>query len=501
MNPMPKIAVIISRNEYVRNYLDSGAFQEILAKHEVTLFLSPNLKINSIQKNGFCGVEFLPNLTNDVIGQFVFDLYMIRYRNRSSSFRYRIKRRFPSIFWQLNYLLAHRNSTFALTGISTGAEKKQTKFSSIVKSNSAKAKIRHLKVSLKLLNSLLKGKGKKFLYFTLASKLFFPLTIRVLRRLTLNDLKSLDIFHDFSAVIIPSSAYEYHSSLVIRNAKNSKTKSILLIDNWDNLSSKSVLWEKPDVLGCWGEQSKEHAVQIQKMPEQSVIPIGTPRIDPYFNLRSNYLPSSFSFRYILFLGSSVPYDEAGFLKRLDFEISNNPEIYQTTRIIYRPHPLRGGWETADMSQLTATLLDPDLEEAYLSGAIRWSSNTKLPPLDNYAPLLANSEMVVTGMTSMIFEASIFGKYCVGLAFDEKWNLTNPKKLLSEYLHFHGIEELPNLDLFSYQLEAIENIRNFFLSGKPLDQSEVDNKLRYFLHHDQKTYTMRLSDLVQSALRD
>jgi hypothetical protein len=280
----------------------------------------------------------------------------------------------------------------------------------------------------------------------------------------------------------------------------SKTKSILLVDNWDNLSSKSVLWEKPDVLGCWGEQSKEHAIEIQRMPESSVIPIGTPRIDPYFNKRIEALPSNFNFKYILFLGSSVPYDEAGFLKKLDYEISNNPEIYQGARIIYRPHPLRGGWEAADISKLSATLLDPDVEEAYLSGAIRWNSNAKLPPLDNYPSLLANSEMVVSGLTSMIFEASIFGKYCVGLAFDEKRNLTNPKKLRREYLHFHGIDELPNLDLSSDQLIAIEKIRNFFLLGKFFNQRDIDQKLKYFLYHDEIPYSMRLCNLVQSALR-
>jgi len=496
---MPKIAVIISRNEYVRNYLDSGAFQEVLSDNEVTLFLSPQLSITPAQKVGFSGVNFLPNLAKPNTGQLIFDLYMIRYRNRSSSFRYRIKRIFPPIYWQLNYLIKHRKSAFASNKIPTSVQGHEFSFSSRIKKRLKRMNSRKILVFLQLLIALLKGKSKKLLYFGLGSKFLFRQSIRILRHKTRRDLESLDIFRDYSAVIIPSSAYEYHSSLIILNAKNTNTKTILLVDNWDNLSSKSILWEKPDVVACWGEQSKEHAVEIQKMPKHSVIPIGTPRIDPYFGLRQNEMQSKFNFRYILFLGSSVPYDEAGFLKKLDFEVSSNPEIYQNVKIIYRPHPLRGGWEAADISNLSLTILDPDLEEAYLSGAIRWSTNTKLPPLDNYAPLLANSEMVVSGLTSMIFEASIFGKYCCGLAFDEKWNLTNPKRLLEEYLHFHGIENLPNLDLFSEQDIALEKIRHFFLFGKKLDQKEIDDNLQFFLYHNDTSYAVRLRNLLETAI--
>ena len=44
---------------------------------------------------------------------------------------------------------------------------------------------------------------------------------------------------------------------LVRICENSKTKTYFIIDNWDNLSSKTVFIKKPDFIGVWGKQNKK----------------------------------------------------------------------------------------------------------------------------------------------------------------------------------------------------------------------------------------------------
>ena len=42
------------------------------------------------------------------------------------------------------------------------------------------------------------------------------------------------------------------------------------------------MFSKPDLLGVWGNQTKMHAIKIQKFRENKVFSLGTPRFEVYF---------------------------------------------------------------------------------------------------------------------------------------------------------------------------------------------------------------------------
>ena len=96
-------------------------------------------------------------------------------------------------------------------------------------------------------------------------------------------------------VIIPNSGYDSYFFQLIVESKRQSIKSFAIIDNWDNLSTKSVMPEHPDFVGVWGEQTKKHAVEIQDFkPDQCKI-IGSSRYQEYFVLRNKNLASFFDF--------------------------------------------------------------------------------------------------------------------------------------------------------------------------------------------------------------
>ena len=147
---------------------------------------------------------------------------------------------------------------------------------------------------------------------------------------------------------------------------NKKNKTLGLIDNWDNLSSRPTHQLKPKYISVWGKQTKEHAIKFQKFNKQNIFVIGTPRFSEYFKKRNIKLKSNFKFKYFLFLESFNNYDNFFVLKKLDNFIEKNKK-FKNYKILYRPHP----WQKKNRSILIENefknlIIDPQLKKKYLS---------------------------------------------------------------------------------------------------------------------------------------
>ena len=71
-------------------------------------------------------------------------------------------------------------------------------------------------------------------------------------------------------VLIPTSAIDVGAIDCVRICNDKKIDSIYLVDNWDNLSSKSIIRFKPKYIVTWGQQTLEHAVEIQEIEKNTV---------------------------------------------------------------------------------------------------------------------------------------------------------------------------------------------------------------------------------------
>jgi len=487
------IAIFISGNEFIRNYLHTDAFKDLRRDSNLDLYIDSKLYLSPQQRMQFQEVYNFQSF-NPRYATWLYTVHMLRFRSLSSSFRYRARRQFPNIYWQFIYAKNHKvmiprvirevNTDLAVGGDRNLNQKYENLF---------KVARQIIKLSVKFFL----GKIRKSVYFLVSSRPLFPLTVFLLNSINRKQHFEFNPSVHYEFLLIPSSAYEPLVPRLIYEAKKQNTKTVLLVDNWDNLSSKSILWERPNILACWGPQSISHAINIQGMQPNSCVAIGTPRIDHYFSVRHKSIPSQFSFPYILFLGSSVPYKEAEFLAELDSEITKDRDAFLRHKVLYRPHPLRGGWQLPNIHALHNTIIDPDLEERFRSGDLRNNRSGQMPPLENYPNLLTNATIIVSGLTSMIFEGTIFWKKCTVLAFDEPFNLTNPRRMREEYLHFRGIENLPNLDLVFCQQEAIQSIRNNLSNPNVIRKDDIDKALSEFLLFDSTSYSARLNNVVKN----
>lgn len=456
----PLVLFVVNSPLYVRNYLTSDALADLARACQVKMLVRSDVVVSDVIARECATYE------NDPIVQAAklktYDIMMFKFASRSTSFSYRIDRQFPAFAHEWRQAKSIRNHL--------GAVKRS-----------------------------LVNKAKRIQFSWKASSLYASTLRNDLESLPVNadlEQKIVDISPDI--VIFPSGAHDSDSIDIAVICRKNGIRSLHLIDNWDNLSSKSIMWEKPDFLGVWGEQSREHAVEIQGFVPDQAISIGTPRFNDYFVDRNRDIPSHFDFPYVLFVGTSLPFNEAAVLQILNREIVGNPELYGDLHILYRPHPWRQGKDSILGLELDRVHLDPQVAEAYSRARIDTGFQ---PSLDYYSSLLRNARFVVGGMTSMAMESQIFYKRFLGMVHDEPGILTSPAKVFKLYAHFRGLETVDTISFCDSLDRLPENFRKLYLDETPVDKSSCDEQRRYFLYDDERTYSRRLADLVTGLLEN
>lgn len=448
----PRLLVLIASDIYVRNYVESGVLDGLAKDYELHFAVRSSLKLKKrVAELAASCSEYDCSPEHQEQGQLVFDVLMLRFASKSSSFAFRAKRVFPPFLYTLKR--GHPPWKFFQQ--------------------------RLYKARLGRLSS--DGRFDEF-------------KRTVIDALEPNaDLARVVDAVDPALVIVPSSAYSIDSIDIAKICRARGVPTLLLVDNWDNLSSKSILWELPDHVAVWGEQSKEHAVDIQGFRPDQVTLIGTPRFDSYFALRTEALPSHFDFPYALFVGTALPFDEARALKLLDDEIEAHPEQYRGLKVVYRPHPWRLGTDSIAGSKLKHVVLDPQMEENYLR---RQLSTAFQPKLDYYPALLSNAAFALGGVSSMLIESMVFAKRYLVIVYDEAGNFLSPRDVYSSYVHFRGLERLQGLALCDDSAKLPSLFRRTFEASKVAqDFGAVDRERQYFLFSDERSYSQRVRDLV------
>ena len=467
-NKKTKVLLVVSGDLFVRNYIRSGVAKRISETYELSIIANAacSLKSDLEMEPNFSGF-FTTNPIVEAAHYKYFTLLIFRFRNRSRTFPFRLKR---DIGWPLS----------------------SERFSRLKK--------------LKLLfRQGEKGKRCRRCMFFGNRHIFKWFKSRIESKLPINkDLQDQIAKIQPAIVLFPSSAYDPAGNDVARICSKLGIASIYLIDNWDNLSSKSVFWARPDFLGVWSEQHREHALRIHGFPSSKVFPIGTPRFDAYFSKRGQTESRPFDFPYVVFSGCCLPFDETTALKALDKEIQDYPEVYKDLRIVYRPHPwrqLRTKEETFVEDTFSHVVLDPQIRDQFLRHSKQMSEQVSFQPSTDYYPLLLdNAEFVCGPLTTFLIESLIFKKHYMGLSYDDGIHITSPHNAFKYYEMYQGIDKHPGITLVHDFKEIVESFRRTFTSYESNSQEyeSWDQLLNYYLRIDKTPYTLRLTQLIEAV---
>jgi hypothetical protein len=456
-----ELLVVISDEGYVRNYMATNAFSEIESSFSCSYLVSDKIKNIDAFLSKARVDRYVTNRNMEKRHYNFFNILMWKYREKSSSFYFRAMRE-----RRLHFVFSENEGS--------------------------------VKKTLKSIWRIFRYTQKSIIDAFRTNELIFPSYSKwYIKKLKINaDLEEKVGLLKPDLIIFPSSAYDPDGIDLVRIGKKDGTPVLFLIDNWDNLSSKSILWERPDYVAVWGEQSAGHAINIQDFKKEQVTCIGTPRFDAYFQDRDRDLKSSFDFKYILFVGTALEFDEAGVLVRLNDILARNQNTFKSIKIVYRPHPWRQGSDSIVGRGLENIVIDPQMIGAYTAV----ESNRFQPDLSYYPALLKNAEFVIGGLTSMLIEALIFRRKFLALAYDDGKNFTSQHNVLKYYTHFQGLR---NVDSISF-CEDIESLEKVFLDAWST-RSKIDDVLnerqrQYFYFSNDQKYSERLKDLCTNILQ-
>jgi hypothetical protein len=453
-----KIVIALTSLEYVRNFLTTNVLQEILGVHDVVILVPNDLLHSDLLVDNHIPLEsYKSSYENNGIHSRISSLLTWVYRNRSSSFRFRLQRQKPIFF-----------------------------------SDISSTKPLHLAVY-----RVIRRLGFWFIKTVQASltKNFIvaPIYFSYLRRQLSDNCALEDVIATLQpdVIVCPVSLNDPESFEVLRAAKHDSIRTLFIADNWDNVSSKTVYWLKPDHLAVWGEQSLHQAVEIQGFDMADLTVVGTARFDAYFETRGTNLPSPFEFPYVLFTGTALAFNELACLEILSEVIENDPLRYDNLKVVYRPHPQGPFIKRLSNHFPKNVMIDPQIVEiSKVQG-----SETVWPSLRYYSGLLSNAEFVVGGLTTMMIESSIFGKDFLALAHDDKQTFTSQHRVFNAYEHFRELDRLSTVQIVHNLSELEVKFAASWARRGDLDLQLIDRQRNYFLFHDGLGYSTRILNLV------
>ena len=178
------------------------------------------------------------------------------------------------------------------------------------------------------------------------------------------------------------------------------------------------------------------------------------------------------------------------IKILDEEISAKKNIYQNTKIIYRPHPQRIA--RVRSTNLKNVIIDQDVKEV----------GTYWPSLDNYFKIIQNSLFVVGSLTTGLLEASAFNKRYMLICYDDKNDFFNQGTLLKRYTHVQGLDKIETIEFCNKKQDVILKFRNLFEKSMNKPNIKTSSEIDYFITGDNSnTFRKNILKSVVSIIKN
>ena len=431
-----KILVIIDDQLMYRNFISTAAFSKLNKKHKLIFFF--NNQIKKITKKRNCFFYNFNSKKYQNIQLAISTIFFFKNWNKSSSFKYRYLR-----MLNLHYLFNKKENLF-------------TRYMKFICSFTSLKKLWYLFLPIiSLLNF------KNWIVNTITKKIEIPIEIKTF----LIKEKKIDL------ILMPSSGLDPITLILDRISKLNKSKKSVLINNWDNLSSKGSFWYKPEFLGVWGYQMRDHAANIQNIPKKNIFITGSPTYAKYFQIRNKKIKSPYRYKYFLFFGPALQFDELRVLDNLDKILTNNKKIFKSIKLIYRPHPFRHPRECEDnffKKKYKNIILDNQSKTYY-----KKKRSSFYPALKYYPALIQNSELVIAPLSTMLLESLIFYKKILIVDHEDDYHFTTPRRNLKYFEHLKIIKD-NKLFFFSKNLKDMENTLIKCFKENKKKKREMDN---------------------------
>jgi hypothetical protein len=444
------VGIFIGSEFHARSLVESKTLNALLLNFKITIFSSPDIvnKFPELCKSDTI-VSFIPDKKTNKLFAKQLRLGTLKFRKRSSSFRFRISRNILSDYWP------EKKITSLISWVGKRLIRLiQTLSYFVVTSDYAYNKIQHA---------------------------YYASILEIIPNSDIEDLK-LDLIIGWCQTSEPSAIAS------ILYAKQMKIPSVLVIDNWDNLSSKSIFGIEPTRVLCFGEQSIRFSEEIQKFRKGITYGVGSARFEVYRNLELSENRVANTIR-ILFAGSSIAMEDESILEFLNENlIAKKGASEKKFEVTYRRHPAPQG---TPISLHLANLKYPFIRIDHSS--TDESSWGTLPAL---CESLKRADVVIAMPTTFLLEARVCRLPVLVIAFDDKRIRTSSSRMIAELEHLKGISAIRGVTI----VRNFGELKTALLNYDSLKNTANDIEgLNYFVSWDENTFAEKLTRNILDLL--
>lgn len=282
---------------------------------------------------------------------------------------------------------------------------------------------------------------------------------------------------------------------------------VVIMNSWDNPSTKRAMVGSPDWLLVWGEQTWHHAIKLAKTIPEKTIKFGAAQFDVFRN-PPRITRAEFCFingiknhnKILLYAGSSKGTDEIAHLTQLDLAIENG-ELPIIT-ILYRPHPWGGGGKGGEriLNQKWKNIVIEQSMRSYLKDIQAGKTGKFLANYSDVHDVLCHIDALLTPLSTILIESIMHGKpaLCFIPFEDKSAHFRNDLRLM----HFHDIFNCPDI-LVAVGYEQLVP-RTLELLGR-IGDTQLQQRLiayaNYFVEPHDKPFNERITSFVEGVLSE
>ncbi len=287
-----------------------------------------------------------------------------------------------------------------------------------------------------------------------------------------------EINRDLDLFILTSSGREQRNYTLIKSLRQENICTLLSIQNWDNLYSKTVIITEPDYLFVSGVHCVSAMPKIQKLSSCLIVPVGLPRFNPYRNINSKLIQNKNQVFKILYLGFSPPHNEVNLLNILYHEL-NKLNLQHQFEIIYKPHPQRR----------------PRYFEEKATGLF---SVINLPT-QNYPEIgvrhiaqMQEADMVISTPTSMVIESMLLGKKTILDLTNDNTHRSTAQLSYENNDYLRSLGLIKNLEKCFSVNQIVESIINYMNLA---ERSFINYNLDQIIENSVSSYSVHINNIL------
>ena len=291
---------------------------------------------------------------------------------------------------------------------------------------------------------------------------------------------------------------------LIYYAKKQRIKSLVIMNSWDNPSTKQSVFGKPDWLFVWGEQTFKHAKRFMGINSDRIKKFGAAQFD-LFRKEADISRDEFceinnidkNKRILLYAGSSKGSDEFEHLQFMDTLIETN--YLQDVTIVYRPHPWGGGGKNGHRiidSKWKNIIIDVTMRD-YLNNIKSDNKKMSYPDYSNTHNLLSSVDAVISPLSTIILEAAMHGKPVMCFLPDDK-DLNIHLELAKTLVHFDDMYNMEEILVAHGKSELKNKVKILLEQSNSKSFSErLKKRVEYFVEPYSTPYGERLVEFIEA----